>query len=195
MNIQDWFPLGLFGLISLQFRGLSRVFNTTVQKPSILRHSAFFMVQTTHPYMTTGKTIALTRRTFVGKVMSLLFNMLSSPLTCVSMCIFLHKNTQRETDVEADALLIPKTLSLGFLSYTIVIPNNNNQTGILKISEDAWSSASSFSMAHLIERWCGYCFSFRKVEFIALPSLETSHSLQIWNTQSKRDKLSPVKYP
>ena len=69
--------------------------------------------------------------------MSLLFNMLSSPLTCVSMCIFLHKNTQRETDVEADALLIPKTLSLGFLSYTIVIPNNNNQTGILKISEDA----------------------------------------------------------
>ena len=44
---------------------------------SILRHSAFFMVQLSHPYMTTGKTIALTRRTFVGKVMSLLLNMLS----------------------------------------------------------------------------------------------------------------------
>ena len=44
---------------------------------SILRHSAFFMVQLSHPYMTTGKTIALTRWTFVGKVMSLLFNMLS----------------------------------------------------------------------------------------------------------------------
>ena len=42
-------------------------------KPSILQHSAFFMVQLSHPYMTTGKTIALTRRTFVGKVMSLLF--------------------------------------------------------------------------------------------------------------------------
>ena len=46
-------------------------------KASILQHSAFFTVQLSHPYMTTGKTIALTRWTFVGKVMSLLFNMLS----------------------------------------------------------------------------------------------------------------------
>ena len=46
-------------------------------KASILQHSAFFIVQLSHPYMTTGKTIALTRRTFVGKVMPLLFNMLS----------------------------------------------------------------------------------------------------------------------
>ena len=46
-------------------------------KASIFRHSAFFIVQLSHPYMTTGKTIALTRRTFVDKVMSLLFNMLS----------------------------------------------------------------------------------------------------------------------
>jgi len=46
-------------------------------KASILRHSAFFAVQLSHPYMSTGKTIALTRRTFVGKVMSLLLNMLS----------------------------------------------------------------------------------------------------------------------
>ena len=46
-------------------------------KASILWHSAFFIVQLSHPYMTTGKTIALTRQTFVGKVMSLLFNMVS----------------------------------------------------------------------------------------------------------------------
>ena len=46
-------------------------------KASVLRHSAFFIVQLLHPYMTTGKTIALTCQTFVGKVMSLLFNMLS----------------------------------------------------------------------------------------------------------------------
>ena len=46
-------------------------------KASVLRHSAFFKVQLSHPYMTTGKTIALTRWTFVSKVMSLLFNMLS----------------------------------------------------------------------------------------------------------------------
>ena len=59
MNIQDWFPLGLTGLISLQSRGLSGVFSkNTVQKLSILWCSAFFMVQLSHPYMTTGKTIA-----------------------------------------------------------------------------------------------------------------------------------------
>src|SRR5574341_1251014 len=46
-------------------------------KASILRHSAFLIVQLSHPYMTTGKTIALTRQTFVDKLMSLLFNMLS----------------------------------------------------------------------------------------------------------------------
>ena len=50
-------------------------------KASLLRHSAFFIVQLSHPYMTTGKTIALTRRTFVGKVMSLLLNMLSRLVT------------------------------------------------------------------------------------------------------------------
>ena len=56
-------------------KGLSRVFsNTTVQKHQFFGASAFFIVQLSHPYMTTGKTIALT---FVGKVMSLLFNMLS----------------------------------------------------------------------------------------------------------------------
>ena len=70
--------LGLTDWISLQSKGLSRVFfNTTVQKPSVLRCSAFFIGQHSHPYMTTGKIIALTRWTFVGKVMSLLFNMLS----------------------------------------------------------------------------------------------------------------------
>ena len=50
-------------------------------KASILRHSALFIIQLSHPYMTTGKTIALTRRTFVDKLMSLLFNMLSRLVT------------------------------------------------------------------------------------------------------------------
>ena len=78
MNIQDWFPLGLTGLVSLQSKGLSRVFyNTTVQKYQFFWCSAFFMVQLSHPYMSTRKTIALTKQTFVSKVMSLLFNMLS----------------------------------------------------------------------------------------------------------------------
>ena len=56
---------------------LKNVLRHHSSKTSILQHSAFFTVQLSHPYMTTGKTIALTRRTFVGKVMSLLFNMLS----------------------------------------------------------------------------------------------------------------------
>ena len=78
MNIQRWFPLGWTGWISLLSKGLSRVFsNTTVQKHHFLWHSAFFMVQLSHPYMTTGKTIVLTRWTFVDKVIYLLFNMLS----------------------------------------------------------------------------------------------------------------------
>ena len=77
MNIQDWFPFRLTGLISLQSKGLSRVFsNNTIQKLSILQCSAFFIVQLSHTYMTTGKTIALTIWTFADKVMSLLFNML-----------------------------------------------------------------------------------------------------------------------
>ena len=77
MSIQDWFLLGWTGWISLQSRGLSRVFsNTTIQKYQFFS-SALFIVQLLHPYMTTGKTIALTRWTFVGKVMSLLFHMLS----------------------------------------------------------------------------------------------------------------------
>ena len=66
--------------IVVVFQSLShvRLFVTPwTVKASILWRSASFMVQLSHPYMTTGKTIALTRRTFVGKVMSLLFNMLS----------------------------------------------------------------------------------------------------------------------
>ena len=66
------FPLRLTGLISFLAQGLSRVFSNS-SNASILQHSAFFMVQLSHPYMITGKTIALTRWTFVGQVMSLVF--------------------------------------------------------------------------------------------------------------------------
>ena len=77
MNTQDWSPLGWTGGISLQSKGLSRVFsNTTVQKHQFFGAQLSPQSQLSHPYMTTGKTVALTKRTFVGKVMSLLFNML-----------------------------------------------------------------------------------------------------------------------
>ena len=69
--------LGLTDLISLQSKGLSSVFSSTIiQKASIFQLSAFFTVQVSHPYMTTGKIIALAIWTFFGEVMSLLFNML-----------------------------------------------------------------------------------------------------------------------
>ena len=67
----DWLDL-------LEVQGtLKSLLQNHSSKASIFRHSAFFTVQLSHPYMTTGKTIALTRQTFIGKVMSLLFNMLS----------------------------------------------------------------------------------------------------------------------
>ena len=66
-----------FDLLELQ-RTLKSLLQYYNSKASILRHLAFFIVQLSHPYMTTGKTIALTRQTFVDKITSLLFNMLSS---------------------------------------------------------------------------------------------------------------------
>ena len=66
MNIQCWFPLGLTDLISSQSKGLSRVLQHHTLKASVLPCSDFFMVQFSHPYMATRKTIALTIRTFVG---------------------------------------------------------------------------------------------------------------------------------
>ena len=81
MNIQNWFwmfPKGMDWLDLLAVQGTRKsLLQHHSSKASVLRHSAFFTVQLSHPYMTTRKTIALTRWTFVGKVMSLLFNMLS----------------------------------------------------------------------------------------------------------------------
>ena len=77
VNIQDQSPLEWTGWISFQSKGLSSLLQHHSSKASIPWHSAFFIVQLAHPSMTTGKTIALTRWTFVDKVMSLRFNMLS----------------------------------------------------------------------------------------------------------------------
>ena len=78
MNTQDCSPLGWTGCISFQSMGLSRVFfNTTVQKHQFFGAQLSLKSNSQHLNMTTGKTIALTRWTFVDKIMSLLFNMLS----------------------------------------------------------------------------------------------------------------------
>ena len=81
----DWLDL-------LAFQGtLKSLLQHHSSKASIFQHSAFFTVQLSHPYMTTGKTIALTRRTFVGKVMPLLFNMLSRLVTPIQNKNFFGK--------------------------------------------------------------------------------------------------------
>ena len=90
---------------------------------SVLRHSAFFMVQLSHPYMTTGKSIPLTRRAFVRKVMSLLFNMLSRFVIDFLLIIL-------EFDKSSELLLWKKALYFAFnirrytypLKFQIVLP-------------------------------------------------------------------------
>ena len=73
MNTQDWYPLGWTGWIFLQSKGLSRVFsNTTVQKHQFFGAQLFY-TSTLNPYLTTGKTIALTKQTIVAKVMSMFY--------------------------------------------------------------------------------------------------------------------------
>ena len=90
MNIQDWFPFRIhwFDLLAVQGT-LKSLLPYHSSKASILQCSGFFILQLSHPYMTTGKTIALTRQTFVGKLMSLLFNMLSRLVIAV-LCM-LHR--------------------------------------------------------------------------------------------------------
>ena len=70
-----FFRIDWLDLLAIQ-ETLKSLLQHHISKASILRHPVFFMVQLSHPYMTTGKTLALTRQTFVGKVMNLLFNML-----------------------------------------------------------------------------------------------------------------------
>ena len=76
-NIQDQFPFRIDLFYLLKVQRTQDFLQHHSSKASILWYSAFFIIQISHPYTTTGKTIALTKRTFVGKVMSLLFNMLS----------------------------------------------------------------------------------------------------------------------
>ena len=120
MNIQGWFHLGLTGLITLQSKGLLRVFSsTTVQKHQF---SAFFMVQLSHPYMTTGKIIALTIQTFVGKVMSLLFNTLCRFVIAFlprSMCLLISWLQSSFTVILEPKKIISVTV---FISFPIYLP-------------------------------------------------------------------------
>ena len=113
----DWFDL-------LEVQGaLKSLLQHHSSKPSILQHSTFFIVQLSHPYTTTGKTIALTRQTFVGKVMSLFFNMLFKHPLPTTQEKTLHMDITRWSTPKSDWLysLQPKVEKL----YTV----SKNKTG------------------------------------------------------------------
>ena len=103
MNIQGWFPLGLTGLISLQSKGLSRVFSRTTGQKRQFFGTQPSLWSKSYPHVTTGKTVALTTQTFVSKVKFLLFSMLSR-----FVIVFLPKSKQ---------LLISRLLTLREVDY------------------------------------------------------------------------------
>ena len=113
----DWFDL-------LAVQGtLKSLFQYHISKASILQPSAFFIVQLSHPYMTTGKTIAFTRQTFVGKVISLLFNMISRG--CESDILCINPSSIFPTCVTMCKILSPSLLQFCFLictMYEIIVP-------------------------------------------------------------------------
>ena len=121
MNIQGGFSLGFTGLISLHYRGLSRVLQHHSSKAPVLQRSAFFMVQLSHPYMTTGKMTALTIWTFVGKVMSPFLNMLSRFLIT-----FLPRNKHLLISwLQSKSTVILEPKKIKFVLVSIFLPWSN----------------------------------------------------------------------
>ena len=115
--------LVLTGWISLQSKRLKSLLQHHSSEASILRHSAFFTVQLSHPYMTTGKTIALTRWTFVSKVMSLLFNMLSR-----WVITFLPRSKRLNfmaAVTNCSDFGTPQKINLEYFSYSTKKPSNH----------------------------------------------------------------------
>ena len=172
MNIQDWFPWGLTGWISLKSKRFSRVFSRQhhSSKASILHWSVFFMVQLSQPYMTTGKTIVLTIWKFVGKVMSLLFNMLSR-----SVIAFLPRR---------------KRLLISWLQSPSAVIFSSVQFSRSVVSNSLWPHESQrtrppcplptpgvHSDSHPLSQWCHPAISSSVVPFSSCPqSLPASQS-------------------
>ena len=103
-------------------------------KASILQHSALFTVQLSHPYMTTGKTIALTRRTFVGKAMCQLFNMLSAAAKSLQSCLTLCD----PIDSSPSGSLVPGILEARTLEW-VAISFSNAWKWKVKVKSLGWS--------------------------------------------------------
>ena len=149
MNTQYWSPLEWIGWISLQFKGLSRVFsNNTVQKHQ------FFGAQpssqfNSHAHMTTGKTIALTRRTFVGKVISLLFNILSRLLMT-----FLPRSKR----LLISWLQSPSAVILRFIYVVSFSPHNESVVEVLSLPFYSWGKRLKKRLTTLEVIKCTWCW-------------------------------------
>ena len=105
-------------------------------KASVLHHSAFFVVQLSHPYMTTGKTITLTRWTFVGKVVSLLFNMLSRLI----IAFLLRSKCLLISWLQSSSALILEPNKINSLTISIVSIDNSFVPNIFSISQPLFLS-------------------------------------------------------
>ena len=131
----DWFDL-------LAVQGtLKSLLQQHSLKASVLWHSAFFMVQLSYPYMTTGKTTVLTRQTFVGRVMSLLFNMLSRlVLASLVAQMVKHLPTMQETWVQSlgqeDALEKEMATHSSILAWRIPW---TEEPGRLSMGSQSWT--------------------------------------------------------
>ena len=130
----------------MQSKGLSRVLsNTTSSKATILQFSAFFMVQLSHPYMITGKIIALTRWTFVGKVMSQLFNMLSR-----LVITFLSRNKRLLISwLQSPSAVILEPKEIKSVPVSIVSPSIRDAQ-LNKFQEIDWDTASDAEACKLL---------------------------------------------
>ena len=145
-------------------------------KASILQHSAFFMVQLSHPYMTTGKTIALTRWTFVVKAMSLLFNMLSAAAakllqSCLTLC--------NPIDGTPPGSTIPGILQVRILEWVAISFSNAWKWKVKSLSR-VWLLATPWTAAHQAPPSMG----FSRQEYwsgVPLPSpLACEMSATVW---------------
>ena len=124
------FSIDWFDLFAVQGT-LNSLLQHHSSKASILRHSAFPIVQLSHPYMTTGKTIALTRWTFAGKVMSLIFNMLSR-----LVIVFLPRSTHLLISwLQSPPAVILKTKKIKSVTVSIVSPSVCHEVMLLSPGE------------------------------------------------------------
>ena len=124
------FRIEWFDLLAVQGT-LKSLLQYHSSKASILQHSAFFIVQLSHPNMTTGKTIALTRRTFLGKVISLLFNKLSRLVTA-----FLARSKHLSISLlQSLSAVILEPVKIKFVSFSTVSPAICHEV----MGPDAWS--------------------------------------------------------